>query len=132
MTLQSIILYFAGLNNPTQLLRKLVGFQGNEETKPICAKTAPMILWMEVALQLSFDRTCNLRQPNHWLNNPVRCCSAVAVSTWCINMLGMIVCVRYFPRKIKIHWIWGFPTAVRFCCETRIHFYQWELCLNML
>jgi len=74
-------LYFAGLNIPTQLLRKQVGLQGNEETKPMCARTAPMILGMEVVLQLSFDQKCALRQPNLWLNIPVRCCSAVAVST---------------------------------------------------
>jgi len=38
-----------------------------------------MILGMEVALQLSFDRKCDLRLPNLWLNIPVRWCSAVVV-----------------------------------------------------
>jgi hypothetical protein len=74
-------LYFAGFDNPTQLLQKQVGLQGNEETKPMCAKPVPMILGMEVALQLSFDQKCVLRQPNLWLNIPLRSCSAVAVLT---------------------------------------------------
>jgi hypothetical protein len=78
---QFCILYFAGFNNPTQLLRKQIGLQGNEETKLMYAKPAPMILGMDVALQLRFVRKCDLRQPTLWLNIPVRWCSAVAVST---------------------------------------------------
>jgi len=31
-----------------------------------------MILEMEVALQLTFVRKCDLRPPNFWLNMPVR------------------------------------------------------------
>jgi hypothetical protein len=42
-------LYFVGIDNPTLPVQKLVGLQGNEEKKPICAKPAPMILGMEVA-----------------------------------------------------------------------------------
>jgi len=72
--------YFAGVDNPTQLLQKQVSLQGNEETKPMCAKPVPMILGMEVALQISFGRKCDLRKPNLRLNIPVRLCSAVAVS----------------------------------------------------
>jgi hypothetical protein len=49
------------------------------EMKPMYAKPAPMILGMELALQLSFDRKCDLRLPNLWLNIPVRWCSAVVV-----------------------------------------------------
>jgi len=74
-------LYFAGFDNPMQLLQKQVGLQGNEEMKPMCAKPVPIILGMEVALLLSFDQKCVLRQPNLWLNIRLRSCSAVAVWT---------------------------------------------------
>ena len=64
-----------------QLLRRQIDLQGKEEMKPMCAKTVPMILGMEVSLQISFGQKCDLRQPNLWLSIPVRVCSAVAVST---------------------------------------------------
>ena len=86
-------LYFAGFDNPTLLLRKQVGLQGNKEMKPMCAKPAPIILGMEVALLLSFDQKCVSRQPKLWLNIRLRSCSAVAVLKWCINILGMFVYV---------------------------------------
>ena len=44
-----------------QLLQQEVGLQDNEERKPMCAKPAPMILGMEMALQRSFDHKCELR-----------------------------------------------------------------------
>jgi len=77
----------------------------------MCAKNATMILGMEVVSQVSFDQKRDLSQPNPWLNIPVRCCSAVAVSTWCIILLGMIV-FQYF-QKTEISWNWEFQTAVR-------------------
>jgi len=96
-----------------QLLQKQVGLQGNEEMKPMCAKPAPIILGMEVALLLSFDQKCVLRQPNLWLNICLRSCSAVAVLTSCINILGgMFVYIEIFLAKTEIPWIWGFQTAV--------------------
>ena len=77
-----------------QLLQKQVGLQGNEEMKPMCAKPAPIILGMEVALLLSFDQKCVLRQPNLWLNIRLRSCSAVA---GCMDMMykhtGRHVCL---------------------------------------
>ena len=84
---------FAGFDNPTQLLHKHVGLQGIEEMKPMYAKPAPMILGTELALQLSFVRKCDLRRPNLCLNIPVMSCSAVTVSTRCINILGMFVSI---------------------------------------
>ena len=100
------ILYFAGFDDTTQLLRKPIRLQGNEETKPMCAKPVSMSLGMAVALHRSFERKCHLRQPNILLNNRLRLCSAVAVSnirlrlcivvavlTWYINLLGLFVCV---------------------------------------
>jgi len=74
------ILYFAGFDDTTQLLRKPIRLQGNEETKPMCAKPVSMSLGMAVALHRSFERKCHLRQPNILLNNRLRLCSAVAVS----------------------------------------------------
>jgi gem associated protein 8 len=35
-------------------------------------KAAPMILGMETAMQLSFDRNCDLRQPKLWPHIPLR------------------------------------------------------------
>ena len=78
----------------------------------MCGKPAPIILGMEVALLLSFDQKCVLRQPKLWLNIRLRSCSAVAVLTWCINILGMFVFVYIFLAKTEIPWIWGFQTAV--------------------
>jgi hypothetical protein len=72
------ILHFAGFNNPMPLLQKQVDLQGNEEMKPMYAKPAPIILGMKVAMKLSFDKNCDLRQPNFYLNIAVRLCSAVA------------------------------------------------------
>jgi hypothetical protein len=62
----------------------------------MCAKTGTMILVMEVALQVNFAQKCELKQPNLWLNIPLRLCSAVAILIWCINVLGIFFEFKYF------------------------------------
>jgi hypothetical protein len=61
--------------------KKQVGLLGNGEMKPMYVKAAPIILGMKVAMKLSFDKNCDLKKPNVWLNIAVRLCSAVAVLT---------------------------------------------------
>jgi len=61
--------------------------------------TAPMILGVEVALQLSVDRKCDLRYPNLLLNIPLRLWGAVAVSTWCSKHTGHICSSLNISRK---------------------------------
>jgi hypothetical protein len=63
------------------ILQKVFGLQGNEEREPMCAKLAPIILGMIVALQHTFDHKCELSERNVHLNIPLRLYSAVSVST---------------------------------------------------
>jgi hypothetical protein len=97
---------------PRSFYEKRLVFREMKERNQ-CAKPAPMILGMELALQFSLVRKCDLRQPNLWLNIPVRWCSAVAVTAWWINILDVFVYVKTFLAKTEIPWIWGFQTAVR-------------------
>jgi hypothetical protein len=66
------MLYFAGSGHPPLLPRKQVGLQRAEEMQLIYRKASPMILGMELAVQLNFDKNCDLRQPNLQLNIPLR------------------------------------------------------------
>lgn len=52
--------------------RKQIGLQRTEEMKLMYGEAAPMILGMETAMQLSFDRNCDLKQPKLWPNIPLK------------------------------------------------------------
>jgi gem associated protein 8 len=68
-----MILYiFAGSNDAVFPPRKQIGLQRTEEMKVMYGEAAPMILGMETAMQLSFDRNCDLRQPKLWPNIPLK------------------------------------------------------------
>jgi hypothetical protein len=68
-----VILYvFAGSDHAVLPPRKQVGLQRTEEMKLMYGEAAPMILGMETAMQLSFDRNCDLRQPKLWPNIPFK------------------------------------------------------------
>jgi gem associated protein 8 len=52
--------------------QKQVGLQRTQAMKLMYGEAAPMILGMETAMQLSFDRNCDLRQPKLWPNIPLK------------------------------------------------------------
>lgn len=61
-----------GSDEAALLPRKQVGLQRTREMQLMYGKAAPMILGMETAMQLSFDRNCDLRQPKFWPHIPLR------------------------------------------------------------
>lgn len=67
-----VLLPFAGSDDAALLPRKQVGLQRTQEMQLMYGKASPMILGMETAMQLSFDRNCDLRQPKLWPHIPLR------------------------------------------------------------
>jgi gem associated protein 8 len=65
-------LNFAGFDDAVLPPRKQIGLQRTEEMKLMYGEAAPMILGMETAVQLSFDRNCDLKQPKLWPNIPLK------------------------------------------------------------
>ena len=51
--------------------REQVGARRNNEMKMLYGKDAAMIHGMETALQLNFNRNCDLKQPQYWPNLPI-------------------------------------------------------------
>jgi gem associated protein 8 len=64
--------FFADSDHAVLLPRQQVGLQRTQEMKLMYGEAAPMILGMETAMQLSFDRNCDLRQPKLWPNIPLK------------------------------------------------------------
>jgi hypothetical protein len=68
-----VILYiFAGSNDAVFPPLNQIGLRRTKEMKLMYGEAAPMILGMETAMQLSFDRSCDLRQPKLWPNIPLK------------------------------------------------------------
>jgi hypothetical protein len=63
---------FAGSDNSVLLPQMQVGRERSEEMKLMYGEAAPMILGMETAMQLSFNRNCDLKQPKPWPNIPLK------------------------------------------------------------
>lgn len=58
--------------NAIQPPRKQVGLQKRRQMELMYGKAAPMIMGMETAMQLTFDRNCDLKQPKLWPNIPLK------------------------------------------------------------
>ncbi|KAJ9587772.1 hypothetical protein L9F63_018798 [Diploptera punctata] len=52
--------------------QKQVGAERNEQMQLLYGKATPMIMGMETAMQLSFDRNRDLKQPKLWPNIPLK------------------------------------------------------------
>ncbi|PSN55017.1 hypothetical protein C0J52_04139 [Blattella germanica] len=59
-------------DDPTLPPKSQIGLKRTQEKKLMYGKAAPMIMGMETAMQLSFDRNCDLKQPKLWPNIPLK------------------------------------------------------------